>query len=584
MKKTTITFLISGLLLISGLKAQTVQEGKNHLFAQRYIIAAANFDKLIAANPNNIDAIYWLGQTYMESEEIMSARIAKTRQLYEKAMQTTNGAPLIMVGMGQVELNENKFSDARQKFETALTMTRTKKGDDLTILNAVGRANIQPKTGDFKYAIDKLQASVDKGEKNEETFVLLGDAFRKAGQGTGGSEAFKIYKKALEINPNFSYANLRLAKLFESQKNWELVLQYLNDATKKDPKYSAAYYELFYYYFYRLDFNTAETHLQKYIESKLPEKDVQDEYLYAQLCWARKDFNCAVTKAESVAKVMGNLTKPKVYRLLADANFQKGDFVNAKRYSDDFFAKKNPDDITSYDYKLKADILGKTGGTPEEIYTTYMQGAVLDTVLTSKIDFLKQGAEALKASGDRIKEADLRIEILKLKTNPGQRDIFDAGFAYYQGKNYTKADSLFDIYTLRFPEESFGWQMQYNIHRSLDSTMERGDAIPYAVKYLTILEKDTAKNKSSIMGVAGYLAQYYANVAKDKVKAIEYLKKMLALDPSNTDIQKNISILEKSPAPKTQVPPKVKTPPAKTSKPKPTAVKSKTVAKAIVKN
>jgi hypothetical protein len=361
-------------------------------------------------------------------------------------------------------------------------------------------------------------------------------------------------------------------------------LQYLNDATKKDPKYSAAYYELFYYYFYRLDFNTAETHLQKYIESKLPEKDIQDEYLYAQLCWARKDFTCAVTKAESVAKVMGNLTKPKVYRLLADANFQKGDYVNAKRYSDDFFAKKNPEDITSYDYKLKADILGKTGGTSEEIYNTYMQGAVLDTVLTSKIDFLKQGAEALKASGDRIKEADLRVEILKLKTNPGQRDIFDAGFAYYQGKNYTKADSLFDIYTLRFPEESFGWQMQYNIHRSLDSTMERGDAIPYAVKYLTILEKDTAKNKSSIMGVAGYLAQYYANVAKDKVKAIEYLKKMLALDPSNTDIQKNISILEKSPAPKTQVPPKVKTPPAKTSKPKPTAVKSKTVAKAIVKN
>jgi tetratricopeptide (TPR) repeat protein len=584
MKKTTITFLISGLLLISGLKAQTVQEGKNHLFAQRYNIAIANFDKLIAANPNNIEAIYWLGQTYMESDEIMSARIAKTRQLYEKAMQTTNGAPLIMVGMGQVELNENKFSDARQKFETALTMTRTKKGDDLNILNAVGRANIQPKTGDFKYAIDKLQASVDKGEKNEETFVLLGDAYRKAGQGTGGSEAFKIYKKALEINPNFSYANLRLAKLFESQKNWELVLQYLNDATKKDPKYSAAYYELFYYYFYRLDFNTAETHLQKFIESKLPEKDIQDEYLYAQLCWARKDFTCAVTRAESVAKVMGNLTKPKVYRLLADANFQKGDYVNAKRYSDDFFAKKNPDDITSYDYKLKADILGKTGGTPDEIYTTYMQGAVLDTVLTSKIDFLKQGAEALKASGDRIKEADLRIEILKLKTNPGQRDIFDAGFAYYQGKNYTKADSLFDIYTLRFPEESFGWQMQYNIHRSLDSTMEKGEAIPYAVKYLTILEKDTAKNKSSIMGVAGYLAQYYANVAKDKVKAIEYLKKMLALDPSNTDIQKNISILEKSPAPKTQVPPKVKTPPAKTSKPKPTAVKSKTVAKAIVKN
>ena len=71
MKKTTITFLTIGLLLISGVKAQTIQEGMNHLYADRYKSATGVFEKLLAANPNNIDAIYWLGQTYLETDEMM---------------------------------------------------------------------------------------------------------------------------------------------------------------------------------------------------------------------------------------------------------------------------------------------------------------------------------------------------------------------------------------------------------------------------------------------------------------------------------------------------------------------------------
>jgi len=162
MKKTTITFLASGLLLISGLKAQTIQEGVNHLYAQRYKSAISVFEKMLATNPNNIDATYWLGQTYLDMDEIAGARQAKARQLYGKALQTTQNAPLILVGMGHVELLENKTNDARQRFETALTMSRTKKGDDPVILTAIGRANVDAKAGDFKYAIEKLLAAADK--------------------------------------------------------------------------------------------------------------------------------------------------------------------------------------------------------------------------------------------------------------------------------------------------------------------------------------------------------------------------------------------------------------------------------------
>ncbi len=103
-------------------------------------------------------------------------------------------------------------------------------------------------------------------KKIQKHLLQLGNAYRKASPGEGGGEAFQNYKKALEINPDFAVANLSLAKLFESQKNWELVLQYLNDAIKRD-QFSPAYYELFYYYFFRAKYHEAEELLKKYIDS-----------------------------------------------------------------------------------------------------------------------------------------------------------------------------------------------------------------------------------------------------------------------------------------------------------------------------
>ncbi len=585
MKKTMFTLIASGLLFASGLKAQTIQEGMNHLYADRFKSAIGVFEKMLAANPNNSEATYWLGQVYFDMDDN-----AKARQVYDKALAANGSAPLILVGLGHADLHDNKTAEARQKFEAAIAAATTKKGADPIVLTAIGRANVDAKAGDFNYAIEKLKLAMDKGEKSTETLLQLGNAYRKAKPGEGGGEAYTTYKKALEINPSFAVASLRLAKLFESQKNWELVLENLNDALRRDPKFAPGYFELFYYNFYRAKFPEAEAQLAKYIASS--DADPQHDFLNAQLCWASKNYDCAITKAEAVYNITGDKTKPKVYKLLADANLEKGNlaltakdsvgaaknFANAKKHIDWYLKKEKEEDKIAADYKLYADILSKTGGTGEEAYSAYMKGVALDTVLTSKIDFLKQGAEFFKNSGERIKEGDIRMEILKLKgTNAGQRDYFDAGFAYYQGNNLGKADTLFNTYTEKWPDETFGWQMKFQIARLNDTTMEKGLAVPIGVKYLEVLDKDTAKNKKAILSTSGYLAQYYANVAKDRVKAIEYLKKMLVLDPTNESIKSNIAALEKAPATKPATP-KGSTPP-KTSATKPASTKTTTATK-----
>ena len=572
MKKITITFLAAGLLFVSGLKAQTIQEGMNHLYADRFKSAIGVFEKLLATNPNNIEATYWLGQTYFDMDDNI-----KARQLYEKALATNGSAPLILVGLGHADLHDNKTSDARQKFEAAITAaTNGKKGTDGGVLTAIGRANVDAKAGDPAYAVQKLQMAADKGDKNTETLLQLGNAFRKANPGQGGGQAFETYKKALQINPSFAVANLRLAALFESQKNWELVLQYLNDAIKSDAKFAPAYYELFYYYFYRAKFPEAEGQLTNYIASS--DAEPQHEFLYAQLCWARKDFDCAITKAQSVIAAMGATTKPRVYRLMADSYYQKGDFANAKKYSDEFFAKKkNPEDIILPDYEIKADVLSKTGGTPEEILNAYLAGIKLDTTVDAKIGFLKKGIAYFKTNKIRDKEGDLVQKIIDIKPKPSINDYFDLTLARYFSGNYAQSREIANSMIQKYADQPYGYEWKFNSSSAVDTVKKDSIAVPDALELYGFAQKDTAKFRKQYLSSVKFLAAYYINQAKDKAKSLEFFTKWLEADPENAvTIQSYIDQINKMPSKPAAVSPNGNSAPPKSAAIKSTKIKVKT--------
>ena len=60
----------SGFICFKFLKAQTIEEGKKFLYYERYKSAKDVFEKLVNANPNNADAVYWLGQTLIAPMKI----------------------------------------------------------------------------------------------------------------------------------------------------------------------------------------------------------------------------------------------------------------------------------------------------------------------------------------------------------------------------------------------------------------------------------------------------------------------------------------------------------------------------------
>ena len=101
--------------------AQSVDQGKKFVYYERYKSAKDVLEKVLASNPNDINAMYWLGQVLIETKDTAAAKA-----LYQRALGSNGSAPLLLVGMGQIELMEGKTSDARQRFETAISLSKSK--------------------------------------------------------------------------------------------------------------------------------------------------------------------------------------------------------------------------------------------------------------------------------------------------------------------------------------------------------------------------------------------------------------------------------------------------------------------------
>lgn len=529
---------------------QTLMEGITHLYADRFKSAENTFQRMLAVNPNQIDAIYWLGQTYLDMDNNAAAR-----QTYEKAMMTNGNAPLLLVGSGHVDLADGKLNEARQKFELAISTSRGKKGDDPVILNAIGRANVDAKQGDLPYAIEKLESAAQKDPKNPDIFLNLGNAYRKANPGQGGGQAYTNYQKALQINPQFSVAYIRIAKLFETQRNWDLVLQNLNDAVTRDPNFSLGFYELFYYYFFRGEYPQAENYFQKYIASRPNEDQVEHDYLQSQLCWARKDYDCAIAKAKAVEAAMGTRVKPRVLKQLSYSYLGKNDFTTAKRYVDEYFEKEK-DGFVPADYLLKGEVYAGVGVPCAELYDVFLEGAAADTVLSTKIEYMDKAADYFKNKNCKKEEADMRMAIYNIRPNPNPAYFISYGILYAQANELEKADSLFNAYQAAFPDSIYGPYWRVRVNTMMDTTMSLEPYITNIVqnseRVLQIANTDKARFRSQAATVALTLAGYYNNVKKDRETALLYAQKGLEIDTANAQLKNIVEILgTKTPRPKT---------------------------------
>lgn len=528
--KRSLSLFFTAIMLTGAAAAQTLEDGKKFMYYERFKSAKDVFEKLVAAKPSDADAAYWLGQAYLGLEDVPAAK-----KTYQTAMVSNATAPVLLAGMGHIQLIEGDAAGARNNFDMAVNNSKSK---DIDVLHAVGRANVYTKAGDANYGImQMMKATTLKGFKDASLWITVADGHMK---NLNGGEAVLALKNALTINPGLAAAKYKEGVIYETQKNREFFLPAYEAAVSLDASYGPAQYALYRYWYFR-DVAKAESYLNNFIAAIDP--DPQNDYYRIDLKYASEKYAEAISMSDAlIAKVGANVIKPRIYRLKAYSYFKQGDMVNAKAGIDEFFRKAKPEDIVPKDYELIGDIMAGTPGSEAQSYSYYEKAMEADTSADNKASYLQKAVDFARKQKDKKATAYWMEKQYNAKKNPNNVDLYNLGRAYFDAGSedytyYSKANVFFKTYMEKYPDQAFGYYWCARTNWSIDTSMVNGMANECFDKFIQIAttSKDSVSFRPQIKIAYKYFIGYNIFVTKDYKKAIEFCDKVIALDPEDKE-------------------------------------------------
>jgi Flp pilus assembly protein TadD len=529
MKKGII--LLGAVFLVITAVGQTLEQAQKMLYYERFKSAVGILDGLVKADAKNADAAYWLGQAYLSMPK---PDMAKAKAVFEQALQNNAGNGLLTAASGQIDLLENKVGDATAKFTAASAAA----GKDANILLAVARANIDAKTGNYQYAIETITKALTLKSVNKSTaYILLGNAYRKL---IDGGNSDRNYRNALDADPKNALAYVRLGKIYQTQRNDEVMLENYNKSVEVDPAFAPGYLELYNHFSYR-DVNRAKEYLDKYITNS--DADCNTDLFAADYLFRSGKYSEAITRSGELAN--GNCGKEIGVRLKMLNAFcyeRLGDSVNAKKNIDEFMQAEDPAKILAGDYEIAAKITAKFPGS--ELKAIEYINKAYESDSAGRIGYLLQLVDLYKKTGNANAVAATWDRLVVVKPRPSNVDMYNRAMAHMGIKNYTFADSLWQQYKDKYPDQVYGYTYRIKCNEAQDTSMLMGLAVPHYENMVAFAQRDTVKYKNQMISALYKLVVYYVNVKKDKPKSIEYLTQYLLYDPNNDEARKNLQKLK----------------------------------------
>ncbi len=531
MKKRILSSLLL-FLFLGETFSQTTSEGIKQFNYTRYQSAIETLQKVTAKDPAQTEAWYWLIRALLAKEEIKSAEIS-----YKTIPENLHEQPLYKVISGMMALQLSDTTRAFNSFQSALGTGRKK---DPFIQRAIAEVNIEADKGNLSYALELLNEAEKKDRKNPAIALCKGDAYRKL---YNGSEAFRNYKEAVDLDKTNPLGYYKIGKIYQSQNNEAVFSEYYENAIKADPAFAPVYFQLYYYYYFK-DVNKALAYLQKYIANT--DQEVKNSYLLTDLYFVSQKYKESVGEGEKLLLSEGDHVKPRIYKLLAYCYHEMKEDTRAENNLKQYFEKDADSNFTAKDFELMADISDKNKH-PEDATIWYEKAFLLEKDSKQKTDLVRRLAGFYKKNKQYDKQAYWLGQLNNLHVNLTNVDIFNWGIANYNARNYQMADSTFGIYETKYPDQVFGYYWRAKSNAAMDTAMETGIAIPHYENLIKVGLKDSANanTRKWLIQAYGYIAAFKVNKEKEYTEALACYDKILQLDPGNDDAEKYKGILEK---------------------------------------
>ena len=525
----TIIFMSSSVLM-----AQESAEVEQLLDNERYESAEAILEKRITTEGIMPDINYLLVKTYLEQDKVNEVKDFITKY---KLSDNPDADPLDRITYARYLLQKGDRAAANVIFNSILENKKNRKNP--LLLMAMAEVNIAEDMGDPAQALEWLKMAGDKDDNNPSINILEGLAYRKL---SDASKAFLAYQQALKKDKNNVKAHYLLGKIFTAQKNQEVYLEHFMKAYKIDSTY-APVLEALYDHYYNIDVRIARKYLEKFIANT--DHTIQHDYRMTDMYYLTGDYDRAITGALKLIDTEKEKAQPRLYKLMAYSAMKSKDTLKALEYANQYFSKEQPVKLIAADFELKAILTEAQPGAEKGAIDYYSIAGEMDTLVANKIKYATAIIKLTKKADMISKQAYWLGKLYQWKEKTNNIDLFNWGLAHYTAAEYLQSDSVFTLYTERYPEDIFGHYWRAQANAAIDTALAQGLAVPHYIKVTEIGEKDKEKNKKMLLKAYGYLGGYEANIRKDYVQSLMWFEKFLELDGENADAKRYAETLRK---------------------------------------
>ncbi len=533
MKKITGTLIIT-FMFSTVLVAQDAAEVEQLLDNERYESAEAILEKKLNTDGVMPDISYLLVKTYLEQDKVEEVKDFISKY---KLSDSPESDPLDRITYARYLLQKGDKAGADAIFNSILENKKNRKNPSL--LMAMAEVNISEPKGDASLALEWLKMAADKDDDNPSIFILEGLAYRKL---SDASKAYLAYQQALKKDKNNVKAHYLLGKIFTAQKNSEVYLEHFMKAYEVDSTY-APVLEALYDHYYNVDVRIARKFLEKYIANT--DHNIQHDYRMTDIYYLTGDYDRAITEALKLIDTEKEKAQPRLYKLMAYSALKSKDSLKALEYVNQYFSKEQPAKFIAADFELKAILTEAQPGAEKGAIEYYSIAAEMDTLVANKLKFATAIIKLAKKADMASIQAYWLGKLYQWKDKTNNIDLFNWGLAHYTAAEYLKSDSVFTLYTERYPEDIFGYYWRAQSNAAIDTSLIEGLAVPHYIRVTEIGEKDKEKNKKMLLKAYGYLGGYEANTRKDYVQSLMWFEKYLELDSENADAKRYAETLRK---------------------------------------
>lgn len=539
--------------------AQSINEAKTAINAEQFDKAKEILKDLIGKKPADGVNYFYLGDVFLKEDQSDSARYYFDQGLLAKTKGSLN-----YIGLGQIELDNNRSAEAVANFKKAEKDIKKKDYNEQLLVAA---AYLNSKMPNAKEAQTIAADVVAKDYSNPMGHLLLGRAFLEQ---KNLNDAFASFRNAYDLDNTLVEAKLQMAMITKRARAYADAIKACEEILATTPGYAPAYREIAEISYMWSKANAprekeliaqAGENYKKFI--KATDNSIDSQMRYADFLVKTENY----PELERVATQMKDIkgVNPRIHRYLGYAAYENKNYQVSVDALDKFLKvylkeSKSLNAIgRDYMYLGLSEIGLSNDGENKELYNkglNHLKDAI-NVEIAIAGEFNRYGLDLFRA-----KKYQNVIDILSISADVKESsgyiyDNYYVGYSYYLLGSTERPDSedllkKADEYLAKTIEASPLTQEAYFYRARANRYIDHVDAYDRMFEsyqgFLKVLaeknELKDAANKEQVIEAHTSIATYYANKNRN-AEAVEEFKKVLNLDPTNSFAKKTIEAINK---------------------------------------